>query len=55
MVVFKGIPPPTPLKAIQDELLALGLTVQNVIRMTACREKTPLSMNIIELDYVPPS
>jgi hypothetical protein len=34
-VVFKGIPPTTPPKAIQDELLALGFSVQNVIPVTA--------------------
>jgi hypothetical protein len=34
-LVIKGIPPTTPSKAIQNELLALGSCVQNVIPMTA--------------------
>jgi hypothetical protein len=38
-VVIKGIPPTTPPKAIQVELLALGLAVQNVIPMTAWRDR----------------
>ena len=54
-VVIKGIPPTTPPKAIQDELLALGLAVQNVIPMSTWRDKTPLPMHIIELDNVPQS
>jgi hypothetical protein len=54
-VVIKGIPPTTPPKAIQDELLALGLAVQNVIPMTTWRDKAPLPMHIIELDNVPQS
>jgi hypothetical protein len=54
-VVIKGIPPTTPPKAIQDELLVLGFSVQNVIPMTAWRDKTPLPMHIIELDNVPQS
>jgi hypothetical protein len=33
-VVLKGIPPSTPPKTIQEELLALGYSVQNVIPMT---------------------
>jgi hypothetical protein len=37
-VVIKGIPPTTPPKTIQDELLCLGMAVQNVIPMTAWRE-----------------
>jgi hypothetical protein len=51
-VVIKGIPPTTPPKTIQKELHALGLAAQNVITMTAWRDKTPLSMHIIELDNV---
>jgi hypothetical protein len=54
-VVIKGIPPTTPPKTIQNELHALGLAVQNVIPMTAWRDKTPLSMHIVELDNVPQS
>jgi hypothetical protein len=54
-VVIKGIPPTTPTKAIQDELLALGLAVQNVIPMTTWRDRMPLPMHIIELDNVPQS
>jgi hypothetical protein len=53
--VLKGIPPSTPPKAIQEELLALGFSVQHVIPMTAWRDKTPLPMHIIELDNLPQS
>jgi hypothetical protein len=52
---LKGIPPSTPPKAIQEELLTLGFSVQNVILMTAWRDKTPLPMHIIELDNLPQS
>jgi hypothetical protein len=34
-VVIKGIPPTALPKAIQDELFALGFSVQNVIPKTA--------------------
>jgi hypothetical protein len=54
-VVLKGIPPSTPPKVIQDELIALGFSVQNVIPMSAWRDKTPLPMFIIDLDNVPQS
>jgi hypothetical protein len=54
-VVIKGIPPTTPPKAIQDELFAIGFSVQNVITMTAWRDRSPLPMHIIELDNVPHS
>jgi hypothetical protein len=54
-VVIKGIPPTTPPNVIQDELQAIGLNVQNVIPMTAWRDKSPLSMHIIELDNIPQS
>jgi hypothetical protein len=54
-VVTKDIPPTTPPKAIQDELFAIGFNVQNVIPMTAWRDRAPLPMHIIELDNVPHS
>jgi hypothetical protein len=54
-IAIKGIHPTTPPKAIQDELLALGFIVQNVIPMTARRDRTPLPMHIIELYNVPQS
>jgi hypothetical protein len=40
MVFIKGLPPYTPLTAIQDELLTLGLVVQNAIKMTAWKDRT---------------
>jgi hypothetical protein len=54
-VVIKGIPPSAPPKVIQQELQAIGMSVQNVIPMTAWRDKRPLSMHIIELDNIPQS
>jgi hypothetical protein len=36
-VVIKGFPPTTRPKTIQDELLSLGMAVQNIIPMTAGR------------------
>jgi hypothetical protein len=54
-VVLKGILPTTPPKTIQDELLELGFSVQNVIPMSAWGDRTPLPMHIIELDNVPQS
>jgi hypothetical protein len=52
-VAIKDIASITPLKAIHDELLVLGLAVHNVLLMTALRDRTPLSMHIIELDNFP--
>jgi hypothetical protein len=51
-VVIKGIPPTTPPKVIQAELQSTGMLVQNVIPMTAWRDRKPLPMHIIELDNV---
>jgi hypothetical protein len=50
-LVIKGISLTTTPKAIQDELLALGMAVQNVIPMTTGETKC-LPMHIIELDSV---
>jgi hypothetical protein len=54
-MVIKGIPPSTPPNTIQNELLALGFSVQNVIPMTAWRDRIPLPMHIIDLDNTPQS
>jgi hypothetical protein len=54
-VVIQGISPATPPKAIQDELLAFGLAVQNVVPVATWRDRTPLPMHIIELDNDPQS
>jgi hypothetical protein len=54
-VVIKGIPSSTPPKVIQNELQAIGMSVQNVIPMTAWRDKSPLAMHIVELDNIPQS
>jgi hypothetical protein len=47
-VLIKGILPSSPLKAIQDELPALGLAIQNIIAKTTWRDRK----RIIELDNV---
>ena len=54
-VVIKGIPSSTPPKVIQQELQAIGMSVQNVIPMSAWRDKSPLDMHIVELDNIPQS
>jgi hypothetical protein len=54
-MVIKGIPSTTLPKTIQDGLLSLGMAVQNFIPMTTWRDRTPLSMHIIEWDNVPQS
>jgi hypothetical protein len=54
-VVIKGIPSSTPPKVIQNELQAMGISVQNVITMIAWRDKSTLAMHILELDDIPQS
>jgi hypothetical protein len=54
-VVMKGIPPTTPSKVTQNELQAVRLSVQNVIPLTAWRDKRPLSMHTVELENAPQS
>ena len=51
-IVIKGTPPTTSPKTIQDELHVFCLWVQNIIPMAACRMKTRVSMQMIELSNV---
>jgi hypothetical protein len=52
-VVIEGTPL-TPPKVIQQELQAIGMSVQITILMTSWRDKNPLSVHI-ELDNIPQS
>jgi hypothetical protein len=54
-VFIKGIPPTAPPKTIKNELHELALEVQNVVPVTAWRDKTPLFMHILKLDNIPES